>query len=669
MTAVAQNLVRRPIRRGAPAAWSAAWARVTLAGCPGALAAIAAATALAALPGSSPAQQEGALEALEEIAIIDEMVMMPMRDGIRLATTIYRPRTPEPVPTIFVRTPYNFNPWRDGQLQAGRFGTILEAVRRGYAYVIQNERGKFFSEGEWDILGPPKTDGYDALTWIAAQPWSNGKVGTLGCSSTAEWQMGLAALDHPAHAAMVPQGFGAGVGRVGGWYEQGNWYRGGAEQMLFFSWLYGVQNTQRPRFDRDTSREDLIRLSRYFDLAPEMPRVNWTEALWHLPVEDLMRSVGGPEGIFADPAPVATGGRMIQRTPDDPAWYRGGLYHDDEPFGVPSLWFMSWYDVSVGPNLALFNHVRMHGVDQETRENQFAVVAPVTHCAYTRASEETVVGERNLGDARWDYDGLVYGWFDRWLKGERNAVMDTLPRVRYYTMGSNGWQTSSSWPPQGAETVTYYLESGGNANTLHGDGRLTTTRPEAQEGADSFTYDPFDPVVSYGGNVCCIGGAIDAGSFDQRRREERADILVYSTEPLPEGLEVSGTIEITLYVSSDARDTDFTVKLLDVYPDGRAYNLDETIQRARYREGYEGQVFMEPGEVYELRVSPMSTSNFFAEGHRVRIEVSSSNFPRFTRNLNTGGNNYDETEGVVAHNLVHHSRTYPSHIRLPVVRR
>ncbi len=614
--------------------------------------------------------QEDPYEALKEIAIIDEMVMMPMRDGVRLTTTIYRPKSSDsrPVPTIFVKTPYNMNPWRDGQHNTGRYRGILQAVRRGYAYVNQNERGKFYSEGEWDILGPPKTDGYDALTWIVAQPWSNGKVGTQGCSSTAEWQMGLAALDHPAHAAMVPQGFGAGVGRVGEWYEQGNWYRGGAEQMLFFVWLYGVQNTQRPRFDRDTSREDLIRLSKYFDLAPEMPRVDWTNAVWHLPLEDFMRNAGGPEGIYADPAPVATGGRMIQRAPNDPAWYKGGLYHDDEPFGVPAFWFMSWYDVSVSPNLALFNHVRENADDPEVRDNQFAMVAPVTHCAYTRASEETVVGERNVGDARWDYDELIYGWFDHWLKGEENSITDTLPKVRYYTMGSNEWNTSSTWPP-GVEMVTYYLRSDGNANTLNGDGVLSTTAPAAQDNSDSFDYDPMDPVTSYGGNVCCIGGAIDAGAFDQREMEEREDVLVYTSEPLEEGIEVSGAVEITLYVSSDVKDTDFTVKLLDVYPDGRAYNLDESIQRMRYREGYDKEVFMEEGEIYEVKIGPLSTSNFFARGHRIRIEVSSSNFPRFTRNLNTGGKNYDETEGVVAHSQVHHSRRHPSQIRVPVVRR
>ena len=397
--------------------------------------------------------------------------------------------------------------------------------------------------------------------------------------------------------------------------------------------------------------------------------MDWTEAaLWHLPLQDLMRSVGGPEGIYADPAPVASGGRMIQRTPNDSAWYRGGLYHDDVPIGVPAYWFMSWYDVSTGPNLALFNHVRESGADAETRNNQFAMIAPVGHCAYTRATENTVVGERGMGDARWDYNELLFGWWDHWLKGVQNGITDTLPKVRYYEMGSNEWQTADAWPPENAEMVTYYLQSGGSANTLNGDGVLTTDRPSS-DSPDSFTYDPFNPVTSYGGNVCCIGGAINAGAYDQREMEERDDILVYTTEPLDEGVEVTGSIEVMLYVSSDARDTDFTVKLIDVYPDGRAYNLDETIQRMRYRDGYESQVFMETGEVYELTVGPLSTSNFFAAGHSIRIEVSSSNFPRFTRNLNTGGKNYDETEGVVAHNQVYHSRQYPSQIRIPVVRR
>ncbi|HKK27324.1 MAG TPA: CocE/NonD family hydrolase [Gemmatimonadota bacterium] len=604
--------------------------------------------------------------ALEGIAVIDRKVMVPMRDGVRLATDVYRPRDADgPVPTIFVRTPYNFN-WWDIQLGAPRdMSRVLDAVRRGYAYVVQNERGHFFSEGNYDILGPPRTDGFDMLSWIGEQPWSNGKVGLLGCSSTAEWQMGVAATENPHLAAINPQGFGAGVGRVDGWYEQGNWYRGGAVQMLFIAWLYGEQNQVRPMFPPGTSQEDLIRASRSFDLAQHLPPVDWSKALRHLPVEDIMETVGGPHGIFADSMPVPTGGRMIQRTPDDPAWYRGGLYHDDMPFDVPGLWFMSWYDVSIGPNLAMFNHARK-AASPKVADEQWAIVAPTLHCSYTRATENTIVGERSVGDARFDYASLTYGFFDRFLKGEASAVLDTTPKVRYYLMGRNEWKSSDSWPPAGSTTRTLYLSSGGSANMLYGDGALAGAAPGA-DAPDRFTYDPMNPVPSHGGNVCCTGNAVEGGALDQREMETRDDILVYATPPLEEGMEVSGPVKVTLYVSSDARDTDFTVKLLDVYPDGRAYNLDETIQRLRYREGYDRQVWMEPGKVYEVALGPLTTSNYFEAGHRIRIEVSSSNFPRFGRNLNTGGHNYDEAEGVTAHNAVHHSRRYPSRIELTVV--
>ncbi len=610
-------------------------------------------------PVSAQQPQQDIRKLLEGNAIIEQKVMVEMRDGVRLATDIYRPRTAEPVPIIFSRTPYNFNSWRDGEFSASAYNAAWEAVRRGYAYVVQNERGRFFSEGEWEILGPPRTDGYDAIQWMATQPWSNGKVGLVGCSSTAEWQMGVAALQPPGLAAVVPQGYGAGVGRIGDWYEQGNWYRGGTVQMLFIAWLYGNQNNQRPMFARDIPREDMVRLARYFDLAPEMPRVDWSQGLRHLPVADIMKNVEGPKGIFDD---------LIRRTPDDPAWYTGGLYHDDMPFNTPGFWFMSWYDVSTGPNLALYNHVRKNATDPAVRDNQFAVIAPTLHCAFRRATEQTIVGERDMGDARLDYDALVYDWFDYWLKGEQNGITERMPKVQYYTMGMNRWQSSDTWPPANASPVAYYLDSGRGANSLNGDGRLSTRAPTSADGKDTFTYDPMDPVPSHGGNVCCTGNAVAGGSFDQRSIEARPDVLVYTTDPFPDGVEVTGTIDITLFVSSDARDTDFTVKLIDVYPDGRAYNLDETIQRVRYREGYGRQVVMEPGRVYEVKLSPLSTSNWFGPGHRIRIEVSSSNFPRFDRNLNTGGDNWSESKGVVARNSVHHSRRYPSRIVLPMVK-
>ncbi len=606
---------------------------------------------------------------LQAIAVVDRKVMMPMRDGVRLATDVYRPKNVEgKVPTIFVRTPYNFNYW-DVQNGVPRdMSTIIAAVKRGYAYVIQNERGHYFSEGNYDILGPPITDGYDAVDWISKQAWSNGKVGTTGCSSTAEYQMAIAAMGHPGFAAMNVQGFGAGVGRVKPYYEQGNWYRGGAIQMLFITWLYGEQNQLRPMFPSNMSQDDLIKASKYFDLAPRQPSVDWSKALWHLPVQDILKAVDGPKGIFADAMPVDTGGRMVQRTPNDPAWYEGGLFHDDKTINVPGLWFMSWYDVSVGPNLALYNHVR-NTAKPEFASQQWAIIAPVAHCSYTRAQENTVVGERAMGDARYDYNDVVFGFFDRFLKGDRSERLDKQPKVTYFTMGSNTWQTSDTWPPAGAKPMTFYLSSGGSANTLNGDGALTAA-PPATDKPDAFTYDPAKPVTSYGGNVCCTGTAITAGSFDQRKMEERPDILVYTSEPFADGMELSGPITPTLYVSSDAKDTDFTVKVIDVYPDGRAYNLDESIQRMRYRDGYDKPpVWMEAGKVHKVTLQPLTTSNYFAPGHRLRIEVSSSNFPRFDRNMNTGGNNYDETQGVVARNVVHHSKQYPSQITVTVVKR
>ena len=607
-------------------------------------------------------------EKLNAAAIIERKLLVPMRDGKHMATDVYRPKdTTKKYPAIFVRTPYNFNYWDVRNGVPRDMTSALEAVNRGYAYVEMNERGHFFSEGNYDILGPPLTDGSDAISWMTSQPWSNGKVGTIGCSSTAEWQLAVAAQGAPGFAAMIPQGFGAGVGRVGPYYEQGNWYRGGAFQMLFAAWIYGQQNQVRPMFPPNTSREDLVRASRLYDLAPQMPPVDWSKALRHLPVMDIIKAVTGPTGIYADRMEVATGGAMIRRAPNDPAWYRGGLWHDDQPINIPGLWLMSWYDVSVGPNLAAYNHVRKTA-RPEVANQQYAVIAPTLHCAFKRATEDTVVGERSMGDARLDYDALTYGWFDRFLKGEDNGLLQKTPKVQYFTMGKNKWQTSDTWPPAGAQTMTLFLASGGKANSLYGDGVLAATAP-GTDTPDEFVYDPKNPVPSHGGNVCCTGNAVAGGAFDQRQLEARADILVYSTEPLTEGLEVSGPIDVTLYVSSSAKDTDFTVKLIDVYPDGTAYNLDETIQRVRYRDGYDKlPVWMEPGKVYKVTLQPLTTSNYFAAGHRVRIEVSSSNFPRFDRNMNTGGNNYDEVESVIARNVVHHSKQYPSQVSLSVVR-
>ncbi|HMQ08679.1 MAG TPA: CocE/NonD family hydrolase [Saprospiraceae bacterium] len=602
--------------------------------------------------------QEDILSKLSEIAIIEQKVMMPMRDGTRLSTDIYRPKKQAKVPIILSRTPYQFNAYINGDLNTRPLQAALDAVHRGYAYVIQNERGRFYSEGDWDILGVPLTDAEDAFTWLSAQDWSNGKIGLIGCSSTAEWQMAAASLNHPALAAIVPQGYGAGVGRVGRYFEQGNWYRGGAQQMLFTSWLYSTQHDVfKPKLPEGISTDDLLRLQRFYDMAPRYPRVDWAKAFYHLPVKDIIKNVNGPKGIYEE---------MIVRKPNDPAWYKGGLYHDDMAFHTPAFWFVSWFDVASSPNIALYNHLR-ENAPEDIAAKQYLVIAPVLHCAFKRATENTMIGELNVGDARLDYDGMINAWFDHFLKGVDNDVLATIPRVQYYTMGKNLWQSSDVWPPNNAVMTPFYLQSEGNANTLLGDGRLSLT-PSDRNQSDRYVYDPLDPVPSFGGNVCCTGNAIQGGSYDQSEIETRNDVLVFTTEPLGEGVEVSGYIETVLYASSDVKDTDFTIKLIDVYPDGKAYNLDETIQRARYREGYEKEVWMKEGEIYEIQLTPMSTSNYFAKGHSIRIEISSSNFPRFERNLNTGGNNFDETIPVIATNRIHHGPDYPSKVILPVVR-
>ncbi|MBK7907576.1 MAG: CocE/NonD family hydrolase [Gemmatimonadetes bacterium] len=606
---------------------------------------------------------------LQSLAVVERKVMIPMRDGIRIQADIYYPKDGgQKYPAIWVRTPYNFN-WWDINLGAPRDMTAaLTAIKRGYAWVDMQERGHFWSEGNYDILGAPVSDGVDELDYLRARPWSNGRIGTTGCSSTAEWQGAVAAQGNPGYAAFNVQGFGAGVGRVGPYYEQGNWYRGGAVQMLFIDWLYGEQNQVRPMFPANATQEQLIRASKSFDLAQRLPPVDWAKAFWTLPVQNLLSALDGPRGIFADSMPVATGGAMIKRTPNDPAWYRGGLYHDDMRIDIPGLWFMSWYDVSVGPNLEMFNIVRRTARGAAANQ-QWAIIAPVAHCSYTRATEHTVVGERDMGDARLGYQEIMYAFFDKFLKGTPTTAIDTMARVRYYVMGENKWHTSDVWPPRGAAPMTFYLGSGGNANTLNGDGVLSTSPPR-RDTPDHFTYDPANPVMSRGGNVCCQGNAVGAGAMDQRITEARPDVLVYTSEPFKEGMEFSGPIIPTLFVSSDARDTDFTVKVLDVAPDGTAYNLDESIQRMRYRDGYDKPVvWMQKDSVYKVTLQPLNTSNWFAPGHRLRIEVSSSNFPRFDRNLNTGGNNYDESKGVVAHSTVHHSRLYPSSLTVTVVNR
>ncbi len=604
----------------------------------------------------SPQERHAAaLAYIAQHADSEDMVMMPMRDGVRLYALILFPKGQprQNMPAVLLR-----NPYLTSGMVTGFADYVASLLAHGYAVVFQNERGRYFSEGTYTYLVGSGNDGFDTIDWITKQTWSNGKVGTLGCSSSAEEQHKLQGTHPPGLAAAVPMGSGAGIGRVGPYNEMGNFFRGGSVQMLWFAWYFGAGYKYRPLFPANLTHEQMLRLAQYWNIEPEhIPNPGIDSLIWTLPIKQIPMRMGAAPSDLDD---------FVQWQPNDPRWKGIDFGGEGDRASAPMLLVNSWYDVSIGPNTAMYEYQSKNAATDVARNNMFMVIAPTTHCAEGHVeSEHTIVGARDMGDARFDYVGLVQQWFDHFLKGADNGVT-SQPKVRAYMMGANEWRSYDSWPPKQMQYVSYYLGSDGHAASLLGDGHLSTTVP-GRGGADGFVYDPLHPVPSLGGSVCCFSASFQGGSFDQSSIEIRSDVLVYSSPPLTKRLELAGPVKVTLYLSSDRKDTDLTVKLVDVTPDGKAFNLDESIQRVRWREGWEKPAFMEPGHVYKVEVGPLVTSNAFLPGHRIRVEVSSSNFPRFDRNLNTGANNYDEKDPLVAHNVIHTGPTYPSAVMLPVV--
>ena len=585
----------------------------------------------------------------------EEMIRVPMRDGVRLSALILFPKDKprQNLPTVLIHNPY----LTEGMIRS--FSPYIRSfIENGYAVMIQNERGRYFSEGTYTYLVGSGKDGYDTIDWVTKQPWSNAKVGTIGCSSSAEEQHKMNAAQHPGLAAAVPMSSGAGIGKVGPYNEMGNFFRGGAIQNFWFSWYFSAGYKYHPAWPADLTREQMLRINKAWNMEPEtMTTPNLDTGIWTLPVNSIMSKLGAMPSDLDD---------FVNWPPNDPRWKGIDFGGEGDRSGAPTLYINAWYDVSVGPNVALFNYETKNAANQTARDNMFMVIAPTLHCNMGRVeSEHTMVGDRDMGDARFDYVGLIQRWFDHWMKGVDNGV-NREPKVRAYMMGSNQWKSYDTWPPKNIDLVPYYLDSDGAANSIQGNGRLTTVAPR-KAGTDAFTYDPMHPVPSLGGQSCCFA-VLAGGSFDQSGLEMRNDILVFTTPPLAERVDVAGNIDVSLYLSSNVKDTDLTIKLMDVGPDGKAFNLDEEIQRVRWREGWEKPVFMEAGKVYRVDLPPLVTSNSFAAGHRIRVEVSSSSFPHFDRNLNTGGNNFDEKDGIIARNVIHHGPAYPSRIVLPIVR-
>jgi predicted acyl esterase len=547
---------------------------------------------------------------------VETGIMIEMRDGIRLSTDLHFPADAEgKLPVILWRSIYDKTGAYD------REPGMKELVAQGYVAAIQDTRGRGKSEGEFTPSVGDRNDGYDTVSWLVRQPWSNGKVGSAGCSSLGESQMLLAAARHPNHVTAIPQAAASALNVRG-----------------------------RPWASFDGGAFELAQTAGWFSV--DGSGVDYST----LPIVDILEKAGRPPSHYE---------KFASSNPEAPyfmdlEWLRPA----DRP-DLPALFFDSWYDYGPAETLELFNRMRDTSPSAEARENQFVIIAPGTHCGYSAATEHTIVGERDLGDARLDVMDLKLRWYDHWLKGVENGVTDR-PKVQYYLMGANRWRSADAWPIPGTRYEKLYLTSKGRANSLAGDGSLTFEAPTGAN-ADSFTYDPANPVPSLGGHSCCTGTDTEAGSYDQTKIELRNDVLVYTSAPLEKGLEVTGPLEVVLQVSSTAADTDFTAKLVDVYPDGRAFNVQEGVLRMRYRAGFDRNLRMAPGEIYPVRIDLHVTSNYFGPGHRIRLEISSSNFPRWDRNLNTGGNNYDETDFVVARNSVHHAPERPSYIVLPIV--
>ncbi len=578
--------------------------------------------------------------------------MIPMRDNIRLSTDLYIPEIIEKeLPVILIRTPYNKNIFRNKEekLVAHFFSS------QGYIVAVQDCRGKFESEG---VYSPPAgneaNDGYDTVDWLTKQTWSNGKIGTFGCSYPGEMQMVQAPLMHPGLAAMIPQAAGGVIGAANGRYNYWAGFKGGVlDHAASISWYFRAAHKYSYKPPSGLTDAEILKIREFFNPAATLlPDVDFEKLNWYLPLIDIMNKAGAPPNDWVN---------LVTTDFGDPWWHEDMSFYDgDEKFNTPAIHMSSWYDFSVEETLFAAKYFSDNAVTKTVAENQFVIIAPTGHCDFNQSGENTKVGELYIGDVTFDYFGTYLKWFDFWLKGQKNSVTD-MPKVQYFTIGKNKWQSADEWPLPETKFTKYYLHSGGNANSRYGDGTLSQ-KPSENEFSDKYTYDPGNPVPTIGGSR-----SEPAGAFDQAEVEIRNDVLVYSTPVLKKGIEITGPITLILYVSSSARDTDFTAKLIDVYPDGKAYNIQDAIFRARYREGLTKKVWMERDKVYKIQLNLNAASNYFASGHIIRLQVSSSNFPMYERNLNTGGNNYDETEWILAENTIHHSKEYPSHVVLPII--
>ena len=567
--------------------------------------------------------------AQEKMASITVQTNVPitMRDGARLLADIYRPAARGHYPVLLQRTPYDKSAGR------AQFLDSIRAAERGYAVVIQDTRGRYTSEGEFAPFLSDIEDGYDTVEWCAGEKWSNGRVGMYGISYVGATQW-LAAIAAPPHLRAIIPGMTAAD------YHDGWVYRGGTLMLAFnASWtaqFLAVPQLRRLGLTADQSRmEEAVLMKSLEHLRP---------TLSHLPLAELpllRRDKLAP--YFYE---------WLAHPDGDDYWERCNIAAHHDQITVPALNVGGWYDLFPAGPLINFAGVRERGAEEVARRNQHLIVGPWLH-AFPPPS---ITGQRNFGwEASLVWGEVQFRWFDYWLKEIDTGIQNGAP-VRLFVM-NQGWREEDEWPLARTQYVPYFLHSRGKANTLDGDGTLGTDPPGAEE-PDRFRYDPMDPVPTVGA----------AGIHDQQRVEARIDVLVYSTTPLEEDLEVTGPVKVILHASSSAGDTDFTAKLVDVGLNGYAANLCDGIIRARYRKSLQRAELIEPGRAYEYTIDLVGTSNRFLRGHRIRLEISSSNFPRFDRNPNRPVPAAMARETVTAEQTIFHDAQHLSHVMLPIIR-
>ncbi|MCB1104104.1 MAG: CocE/NonD family hydrolase [Opitutaceae bacterium] len=553
--------------------------------------------------------------------IFESNVPMKTRDGVTLVADIYRPAAEGQFPVILTRTPYD---------KYTNLGMGLAVAQRGYVGIIQDVRGRYRSGGEWYPFKHEAADGYDAVEWAAALPYANGKVALVGGSYVGVTVMQAAVAAPPHLVAIAPSVTASN-------YHEHWVYNGGAfMQLLNQAWSSVLS------IDAITRRAAGSANPGYWD---------YRRPISAYPVIDKVSN--------QDVAPYYAD--WVAHPDYDDYWKQWAIDERYDQITVPALHEAAWYDLFQQGSIQNYVGIKTHGANAAARAGQRLVIRPGGH-----AGNGPKIGEVDFGPGSafdmWDY---TMRWFDHYVKGEDNGIDREKP-VKLFVMGRNAWRDEGEWPLARTRYTRYHLRSGGRANSVAGDGILAVGPPGGAL-VDSYVSDPHRPVATHGGAILGDEGRYIQGPLDQRENEQRSDVLVYTTPVLTEDTEVTGPLAVELYVSSSAVDTDFTAKLVDVHPDGRAINLADGIKRARYRDSREYPELMQPGAIYKLTIDLGSTANVFLAGHRIRLEIASSNFPRFDRNPQTGGRDDGAAPFATATNVIHHDRDHPSAIILPII--